>query len=263
MIKSIVNYKEYFTLFLCILISLILLFSNSSRQIEAIKAETFDFMGTIQGKVNSIARKKSLEDKYNFLKNQNTLLALQNSQMRNAFLENQRLRKLIGFKESHPFNLKVAKVVGGSLSKFLNHIVLDVGLEDSVKKNMPLVLPEGLVGKIYHVGRNHSIGHLLLDQNFRVSAKIFRSGIKGIISWNGGKNCSLEEIPNRSDVQIGDSIMTSGFSDIFPEGIYIGKVVSAENTTRHLFMKINVKPEVNFLKLEEVLLILNKKTEKN
>ena len=141
----------------------------------------------------------------------------------------------------------------------MNYIMLDVGLKNGVQKNMPIVLSDGLVGKIYQVSENHAFGHILLDQNFRVSAKVLRSGTKGIISWKRGQLCNLDEVPNRSDIQPGDLVVTSGFSDIFPEGLYIGKVSSAINTQRELFMKIKVKPDIDFNRLEEVLVILSEK----
>ena len=260
--KHLFNFKEYFVLLLCIIISLFLIFSNKKSQIETIKILTLDLTGSFQSRLISLSRKSSLKEQNNFLRYQNTLLALENSRMREAILENQRLRKLIGFKKTTQYPLIAAKVTGGSFSGFMNNILLDVGKQDRVKKNMPVVIPEGLVGKIYQVGNNHSIVHLLLDQNFRVSGKILRSSIKGIISWKGGGQiCDLDEIPNRSDIKVGDLVVTSGYSEIFPEGIYIGKVVTAVNTQRSLFMKIKVKPDVDFNRLEEVLVIMNKKPE--
>ena len=259
--RYVINIKEFIVLLACIIVSLILIFSNKNSQVEAIKVLTLDLMGSLQGRLTFLTRNYSLEESNNFLRYQNTLLALENSQMRNALLENQRLRNLIGFQETNQFNLIAAKVIGGSFSGVMNNIVLDVGKQDSVKKNMPLVLPNGLVGKIYEVGKNYSTGQLLLDQNFRVSAKILRSGARGIVSWKGGRICNLDEIANRSDVKIGDLVMTSGYSEIFPEGIYIGRVLSASNNKRNFFMDIKVKPDVDFNTLEEVLVIMSPKTE--
>lgn len=257
--KQFINFKEYFVLLICLLISLILLFSNNTNQIETLKILTLDLMGSFQARITSFNRYSTLKDENDFLRYQNTLLALENSQMREALLENKRLRNLIGFKDRNKYHLIAAKVISVNFTGFMNHIFLEVGKEDGVKKHLPLVLPDGLVGRIYQVGRRHSIGHLLCDQNFRVSAEIQRSGIKGIIGWKSGQICELNEIPNRSDVRVGDLVVTSGYSEIFPEGIYIGKVISAVNTQRGLFMKIRVKPGVDFNKLEEVFIIINQK----
>jgi rod shape-determining protein MreC len=251
------EYKEYFVLAICLIISLILIFSNSARQIDALRVLTLDLMGNFQVRFGSLNKSARLGQEVSFLREQNTMLALENSKMREAIVENRRLRKLIGFKESHPYNLLAVKVKGGNFTGYMNHILLDAGRKDNICKNMPIVLPSGLVGKIFEVGEKTSIGHILFDQNFRVSAKVQRSGVKGIIGWTSGKYNEFREVSNRSDVKVGDKIVTSGYSEIFPEGIFIGKVVSIEDTKRDLFMNVKVKPEIAFNKLEEVLIILN------
>ena len=253
--KKLTNFKEYIVLLGCVLFSLLLIFSNRNKQIDVVKTFTIDLIGSIQARIAYFSKYTSLEEENRFLRLQNTELALENSRMRAAQQENERLKKLIGFKAQSDYSLIAGKVIGRNSSGFMNQILLDVGEKDSITKNMPIVLPGGLVGKIYRVEENYSIGQLLLDQNFRVSAKVQRSSIKGIIGWESDRNCSLNEIPNRSDVQPGDLVVTSGYSDIFPEGIYIGKIITAEDTQRDLFMNIRVKPDIDFNRLEEVLII--------
>lgn len=259
--RHFINFKDYFILLSCILISLILIFSNKKSQIEALKELTLDWVGSFQSIFNTFSYYARLEEENKILRKQNTLLALENSRMRDAIVENKRLKTLIGFKNEYQSKLIAAKVIGGNFSGMMNYILLEVGKTDSIEKNMPMVLPNGLVGKIYRVGEKYSIGHILFDQNFRVSAKIQRTGIKGIISWDGGNICELREIPNRSDIRADDLVVTSGYSQIFPEGIYIGKIIYAENTKRSLSMEIRVKPDLNFNIIEEVLIIAGKNRE--
>ncbi len=253
------NFREYGVLVGCILLSLFLLYSNKSSQINALKAFSLNASGFLHSIHTYYLRYVDIEKENRFLREQNTLLALENSRMREAMLENDRLKRLIGFKTEYPARLIPAKVVGGNSSGIVNYILLDVGRDHGIRLNMPIVLPEGLVGKILRVGSSHSLGHILFDQNFRVSAKVQRSGVRGIISWNGGKLCDFNEVPNRSDVQPGDRIVTSGYSQIFPEGIYIGTVTMAENTKRSLSMRLKVRPDVDFDRLEEVLIIADTK----
>ncbi|MBD3290679.1 rod shape-determining protein MreC [candidate division KSB1 bacterium] len=253
--KKLTNFKEYFVLLGCLLFSLLLIFSNRNEQLDAVKTFAIDLIGSVQARVAYFSKYAFLEQENKFLRHQNTVLALENSRMRAALQENIRLRRLIGFKEQSDYELVAAKVIGRNSSGFMNQILLDVGEKDSINKNMPIVLPDGLVGKIYRVEENFSIGHLILDQNFRVSAKVQRSSINGIIGWESERSCSFNEIPNRSDVQAGDLVVTSGYSDIFPEGIYIGKITDARDTQRDLFMNVTVKPDIDFNRLEEVLII--------
>ncbi|MBN2010317.1 rod shape-determining protein MreC [candidate division KSB1 bacterium] len=256
--RYITNIREYGILLGCILISLILLFSKSTPQLEAIKAKTLKMAGVFHSLNNSLSRHAHVEKTNQFLREQNTRLALENSRMRAAVLENERLRKLIDFKTDYPSKLIAARIIGGSTTGVINYILLESGENDGIRRDMPIVLPDGLVGKIIRVSPTHSMGHMLFDQNFRVSAKVQRSSIKGIISWQGGQTCILNEVPNRSDVKPGDRVVTSGYSQIFPEGIYIGTVEKAENTKRSLSMIITVRPEIDFDRLEEVLIIADR-----
>ena len=170
-------------------------------------------------------------------------------------LENRRLKALIGFEKNSGFQLKATRIIARQKKGFINDIVLGIGFKDSVSKNMPVVVPSGLVGKLYQVGKSRSNCQIMLDQNFRASAKIQRTRAKGIVDWKGGDLCFLNEVPKRSDVKIGDWLITSGYGEIFPAGLRIGRVVSVIEPARGLFMEIKIKPCVDFDKLEEVFVI--------
>jgi rod shape-determining protein MreC len=254
----ITNIREYGILLVCILVSLVLLFSNQSSQVEALKAMTLNAAGLTHAIHNALTRHARVDVENQFLREQNTRLSLENSRMRGALLENERLKKLIGFKADSPSLIVPAHVIGANSDGVINYILLNVGRRDGIRKDMPIVLPDGLIGKIYRVGETTAMGHILFDQNFRVSAKVQRTSIKGIISWQGGHLCTLNEVPNRSDVKPGDFVVTSGYSQIFPEGIYIGVVESVEDTKRSLSMEITVRPDIDYNRLEEVLIITDK-----
>jgi len=258
MSRNVTNYRDYVLHTILIIISFILIASNHNRQVEAFKMWMVELVCVVQDEWSSFRSYLHLKQRNDQLQLENTRLALENSAMYEMRLENQRLRELIGFKEKNKFQLIAARVVVRGTRDIINGIVLDVGSRDGVAKNMPLVVSDGLVGKIYQVGRKHSIGHLLLDQNFRVSAKIQRSRVKGIVSWERGDFCWLKDVPKRSDVQVGDLVITSGYGEIFPPGLIIGTVINISESPRGLFMDIKVKPAVDFNKLEEVFVIVEK-----
>lgn len=256
--RSFTSFKDYIALALAIFISLILISSNQNKQIEYFKMWMVGLLGSIQEIWADFESYIHLRDEIENLRMENTSLSLENSAMYEMRLENERLRKLIGFKQGTESTLLAARVIGRETRGFINDIILDVGLKDSVRKNMPLVVTDGLVGKVYQVGERKSIGHLLLDQNFRVSAKVQRSRVRGIVSWQGGEYCQLNNVPKRSDVTIGDWIITSGYGEIFPPGLKIGQVINIKESPRGIFSHILLKPSVNFGKLEEVFVILSK-----
>lgn len=252
-------FRDYTLLLLLIVVALVIISSNHSPQIEYFKMWMIGWMGWVQEKWYAVEQYWDYKQQNEQLRWENTRLALENSFAYEMRIENARLRQLIGFHQQHAMDMVAARVIGKGSRRGINSIVLDVGREDGVAKNMPLVVADGLVGKIYQVGSNEAIGQLLLDQNFRVGAKIQRSRVVGILRWSGTNEiCFLNEVPQRADVQVGDTVITSGYSDIFPAGLKIGQVVQTTPSARGLFREIQVKPFVDFDKLEATFVIREK-----
>jgi len=253
------GYRDYLLHAALVLIALILISFNQNKQIESFKMWMLGLMCRFQEQWSTFQTYLELRQKNEQLLLENTRLALENSMLYDMRLENERLTELIVFKERNELQLIASRIIVRGTKGFINGIVLDAGTRDGVAKNMPLVVSNGLVGKIYQAGEDQAIGHLLLDRNFRVSAKIQRSRVAGIVSWEGGEFCRLNEVPNRSDVQVGDSVITSGFGEIFPPGIMIGTVTNITESPRAMFLNIEMKPSVDFDKLEEVFVVVEQR----
>lgn len=253
-------YRDYLILVMLIIIALIIMSLNHNRQIEYFKMGMVGFLSVVQEKWITAQDYLHLRQKTEQLQLENIRLALENSYMYEMELENQRLRELIGFKQQHEMQLIAARVIGRGSREGIQSIVLDVGSQDSVSKNMPIVIADGLVGKIYQVGNSYSLGQVLFDQNFRVSGKVQRSRVNGILNWEQGDYCLLKEVPKRSDVAKGDLVITSGYGEIFPQGLKIGQITEISELPNDLFLHIQLDPAVNFEKLEEVFIIKKKQT---
>ena len=109
-------------------------------------------------------------------------LADEANRMREASLENIRLRRLLELKNRTAYSYVAANVVGKTLQLLRNKVVLDVGTNDGVAVNMPIVTEAGLVGKVNAVGADYAIGQLVLHKDFRASAKVQRGRVYGIVS---------------------------------------------------------------------------------
>jgi len=237
-------------------VSLILIFSNNNPQVQNVRGWAVDGFGFFLNKVSAIKSYTKLYEKNRWLSHQNANLMLENSRLREKALENERLKNLLHFKSESQFDLVVGKIIGKDQNGFINSVVLDIGKTDGVSKNMAVVTAQGLAGKIYSVGNKSSIAHLMLDRNFRVGAIVQRTRTPGIIRWfHTGRELILGEVPKRSDVAVGDTIVTSGISRIFPGGLTIGKVKSISDEKLGMFMSIVVEPAVDFLRLEEVFVV--------
>jgi rod shape-determining protein MreC len=127
-----------------------------------------------------------------------------------------------------------------------------------VPANTAVVTSSGLVGKIVSKNGNFAICQNLIDPNSRISVRIQRNRELGIVSWDGGENLLLNNIPNTVTVQKGDVLYTSGMSLIYPPHIKVGVVQSVSKNNGQLFQTIYVKPAVNFKRIEEVFIVKGK-----
>jgi rod shape-determining protein MreC len=186
------------------------------------------------------------------LRRENTNLSYQNMQLQDALLENLRLRKLLGFREKSQLKLTAAEIIGQNPHDIVNGLLLNAGTERGIRKSAAVLTADGLVGKIITSDNNFSVCQILFDPNSRVSAKVQRNREFGIISWDGGNQLKLLYVAKTIKVYIGDVIVTSGMSQIFPENIKIGVVVDVSMENKGMFQDILVQPSVNFNRLEEV-----------
>ncbi|MDZ7373868.1 MAG: rod shape-determining protein MreC [candidate division KSB1 bacterium] len=251
-----VTLREWAEFGASIVLSLALLASNDDRPVQLVRATAISFAGAVQEQVSRVTRTFGLSRQVARLMSENAALLLELARYRDAALENQRLRALLGFKERAPYPLLPAEVVAHSGNSAIHSITINVGSADGVRRDAPVVTSQGLVGKVYLTGSDYSLVHVLLDRNFRAAAMVERSRVHGILRWSGGDYCLLDDVPIRSDVRLGDVIVTSGLGGIFPPGIRIGVVVQVSEDATSLFKQVYVKPYVDFSRLEEVAVIL-------
>jgi rod shape-determining protein MreC len=185
----------------------------------------------------------------------NVTLTDEVSRLREAQIENARLRDMLGIKRSTSYSMITTKIVEKSLHLMRNTITIDAGEADGVRQDMPLVSERGLVGKVIATSEHYSVGQLLLNKDFRASAKDSRSRVDGIIRWEGGEYLLLKNVPKTFDVQPGDTVITSSYSSTFPPNIEIGRVANVSDERGTLFKRIEVISGVDFIKLEEVFVI--------
>ena len=250
-----VLFKEYVIFVILLIVSLILLGTNDNTQIRAIRSYTIGFVGIFQQGLSSIPNFVELKRENEILRQLNVNLSDEVNRLREARLENIRLRNFVGLKEQRPFTLVTGDVVGKSLHLLRNTITLNVGESDGVKTDMPIISENGLVGRILITSSHYSIGQLMLNKDFRASAKIQRSRIDGIIAWDGGENLHLNNVAKSQDIRPGDVVMTSEYSNIFPRNVKIGFVSKVTEKPGNLFKEIEVTPSVDFSTLEQVFVI--------
>jgi len=256
LINIILLFKEYFVLTLLIIFSLILLGSNDNVQIRAFRSYTVSFLGIFQDALSIIPNVFELKRENEILRQLNVNLSDEVNRLREARLENIRLRSMLGLKEHGDIKLVTADIVGKSLHLLRNTVTLNAGENGGVRSDMPIISEKGLVGKLIATSARYSIGQLMLNKDFRASARIQRSRIDGIIAWDGGEVLKLKNVSKTQDVREGDIVTTSEYSNLFPADIKIGFVSRVSEKTGSLFKDIDVTPSVDFSSLEQVFIVI-------
>jgi len=169
--------------------------------------------------------------------------------------ENQRLRRMLGFKEKSAYSLIAAEVVGMNPDLGIRGILLNAGSKDSVKVDQAVITSDGVVGRIYRVGKRSCAVQLLVDPNFGVAGRLKSSREDGIVHAAGSRRLKLDGVPVTASVIESDSVITSGLDTIFPSGLLIGEVRTAKHRAGAWLWEIEVKPAVDFGRLTELFII--------
>ena len=189
------------------------------------------------------------------LREQNLRISLELLELREAQMENLRLRELLDFRSKAEGTYLVAKVVARDPNRVLNTVLLGLGAADGVAKRMPVVTADGLVGRVLEVHPRTAVVQLLLDRNCRVSAIVQRDErTSGIVTSENGR-FFLRHVSVRSEVSEGDRIISSGLGGVFPKGLLIGTVIRVGERDQALFREVQVAPNVDFFNLEEVFVL--------
>lgn len=202
----------------------------------------------------------TLYEQNKMLRNEVEQLRGINLQANEALAENERLRAMVNYQHSaRQFDMVAARVIGRESSTWSSMIVIDRGTGNGIAEDMPVVTPQGLVGRVVEAGPNSSKVQLILDPRSSVGTIVQRaeSRVTGIVQGDMDNPTmpQMVNIPKNADVVEGDVVVTSGFGGIYPKGIIVGLVSSLKNDDGGL-LKIGVlESAVDFQKLEDVLVI--------
>lgn len=192
------------------------------------------------------------------LEQENQQLKIRLMQLQEAGSQNQRLQKLLSFRERSEFSLVAARVIAFDASNLRRSLIVDRGRGSDVKVGNPVIVPEGVVGIVAEVGRTVSRIILINDLDFSMAAKIKPSEAIGVISGSLEGACRLKYLDLDEDVEIGDEVVSSGKNSRFPAGIPVGTVTDISRERSGFTLFTVVKPKVKLSSLEEVLIITNR-----
>ncbi len=171
-------------------------------------------------------------------------------------LENERLRQLLGFRERKAQSLFPAEVIGRDPGRLYNNLLIDEGTHEGMRPNLAVVAADGVVGKIIETSPKTALVQTVIDPDFRASALVRRTRVVGILRGGDMGQCVLADVPVRSDVIEGDTVITSGLGGVFPGALMLGTVTKVSEKKGALFQDIIVRPSADVGRIEEVFVII-------
>jgi rod shape-determining protein MreC len=182
-------------------------------------------------------------------------LQKENYEMKEMAHANERLQKLLQFREKISSPAIAAEVIGQDPSSWFRSITINKGERGGVRQGMAVIAPEGVVGQILKTGPYHSIVLLITDYNSAIATTIQRTRARAIVEGRGENRCQLKYLLRSEDVTVGDVVITSGLGGHFPKGLMVGEIRKVEKREHSIFQYAELIPSVDLTKLEEVLII--------
>lgn len=200
---------------------------------------------------NLTADQQTLSD----LKAENEQLRSRNAELEETNQSTQRLQGLLDLKNNYNLQSTGARVISGSTDSFNNTIVIDKGTSSGLAVGMPVVDSGGVIGQIIECGPTTSTVRLITDEKSGVAAMVQSSRAQGMLMGSASRQITLNLINTNQKVAVGDTVVTSGLSGVFPKGLPLGKVTSVEAAPGSLYYTIVIEPYGNVSSNEEVMVI--------
>lgn len=260
LLEFLAKYNHWFVFLILEVVSMVLLFQYNSYQGSA----WFSSANAVTGKL------------YEWDANVETFFSLtkvnQELTQRNAYLE-QEVQKLSDslvcvtkdssiyhrdqFALLRNYRLIPAKVVANSIDKPGNLMTIDKGSADGIHKDMGVISGTGVVGIVYLVAEHYAIVIPVLNTKSNISCMIQNRGYFGYLRWKGGVSdlAYLEEVPRHAHFKLGDYVVTSGYSAVFPPGVRVGRILHVFNSADGLLYRVQLRLSTDFARLRDVCVI--------
>ena len=257
------KYNYWFLFILLEVISFALLFRFNNYQGSTFFTSSNQVAGMAYEAANNVTGYFHLKSINDDLVQKNVELELQMERLRSALmeltsdstgLERMKSDALKGY------DIYRANVINNSLTHVDNYITLDKGENDGIRSEMGVINGSGVVGIVYHTSSNYSVVIPILNSKSSISCKIKRSDYFGFLKWDGGSSeyATVKDMPRHSLFSLGDTIVTSGHSAVFPGGIPIGTVEDMSDSHDGLSYLLKVKLFTDFGRLNDVRVIAQK-----
>ena len=257
------KYNYWFLFILLEVISFALLFRFNNYQGSAFFTSSNQVAGMAYEAANNVTGYFHLKSINDDLVQKNVELELQMERLRSALMEITSDSSGLERMKSDAlkgYDIYRANVINNSLTHVDNYITLDKGENDGIRSEMGVINGSGVVGIVYYTSANYSVVIPILNSKSSISCKIKQSDYFGFLKWDGGSSryATVKDMPRHSLFSLGDTIVTSGHSAVFPGGIPIGTVEDISDSHDGLSYLLKVKLFTDFGRLNDVRVIAKK-----
>ena len=261
-----VKHSAWFVFMVYMILSLVLLFRDNPYQQSVYLTSANSVTATTYEALSAVTGYFHLKDINDDLQERNALLEMEVVSLRDRVKDLQMLLSDSAINQlpvMQHFDFVMARVISNSLAQPHNYITINRGYNQGVKPQMGVVDQNGVVGVVNVVGPNSARVISLLNTDLMISCRLKNQDAFGPLSWDGHSPqfAVLREIPKHIPYQVGDTVLTSGFSDMFPEGLIVGTVVGKAQVEDDSFASLKVKLTTNFSQLSAVRVITNSMSE--
>lgn len=224
--RRLTDAKDYIITALLLLLAVSLMVSRHDGGLQNARKVSITFLSYLDQPLSNIRIYRQAISTNTYLQRQNIILQDELSRLRSAEQQNRILRELLDLREESEFPLIPVRVVAKDLTGNANFLTVNAGSDDGVKVGMPLMNSDGLLGQVNFVAKNYAQILPYFNSLYRVSAQVQGSRAYGIVSWSGRAHNELllQHIPQTINVEVGQLVETSGFSNQYPQGLPIGEV---------------------------------------
>ncbi len=262
LINFLLRFSSWIIFIIYVVISCVLLFQNNPYQHHIYLTSAGKLSSTLYEWRNGFTSYFHLKDINEDLVKHNASLELEVISLRNKVRQLQQeqyadtMHVIPSFSQ---YEFIIAHVINNSITQSHNFITIDKGLADGVQTEMGVLDHNGVVGIVNIAGENNSRIISILNPDLRLSCKIKGSDNFGSLVWDGESHekAILEELPRHAVVNTGDTIVTSGYSSVFPEGIPVGTVISREDEDDDNFFALKIKLLADFARLGTIKIVKN------
>lgn len=260
LLNFLIKYNYWFLFLLLEVTSFVLLFRFNRYQQSIFFTSANAVVGSVYETTGAMKSYFHLRSINNNLLDRNLLLEQQLVALHNRLLQqgmDSASLRSIELVTPSTFSLHEARVIKNSLSLEDNYITLDKGSADGIRPEMGVVDARGVVGIVFKTSAHYSIVISLLNSKSSISCKIAGSDYFGYLKWQGGDGqyAYLKDLPRHAQFNLGDTVVTSGYSTVFPEGIMVGTVDDMQDSHDGLSYLLKVKLATDFGKLNIVRVI--------